>query len=162
MTDASLADLVALAKKTGITLTTAESCTAGMISAALTDIAGTSAIFERGYVVYSNTAKVDMLNVSPQTLADHGAVSEPVVAQMAKGALGLAKADYAVAVSGIAGPGGSDHKPEGRVCFGVASSTSVVTKTHEFGAIGRGNVRAATVSEAVAFLYAQIVSGAPN
>ncbi len=102
------------------TVTTAESCTGGWIAKAITDIAGSSAWFEQGFVTYSNEAKHQLIGVQTQTLADHGAVSEPVVRQMAEGARRAANATYAVSVSGIAGPdGGSTEKPVGTVWFAV-------------------------------------------
>ncbi|MGG7447628.1 nicotinamide-nucleotide amidase [Kosakonia oryzendophytica] len=107
----------------GATLTTAESCTGGWIAKAITDIAGSSAWFERGFVTYSNEAKSQMIGVQAATLDAHGAVSEPVVVEMAIGALKAARADFAVSVSGIAGPdGGSEAKPVGTVWFGFASA----------------------------------------
>ena len=109
-------------KRHGATLTAAESCTGGWIAKAITDIAGSSAWFERGFVTYSNEAKSQMIGVKAETLAAHGAVSEPVVVEMAIGALKAARADYAISISGIAGPdGGSDSKPVGTVWFGFAS-----------------------------------------
>lgn len=106
----------------GATVTTAESCTGGWVAKVITDIAGSSAWFERGFVTYSNEAKSQMIGVKAETLAAHGAVSEPVVVEMAIGALKAARADYAISVSGIAGPdGGSDSKPVGTVWFGFAS-----------------------------------------
>ncbi len=137
------AKLVKLAHAKGQKLTTAESCTGGMLSAAITDIAGSSAIFDRGFVTYSNAAKVEMLGVSEATLDQYGAVSEQAAAEMASGALAHSGADIAVSITGIAGPGGSDHKPEGRVCFGIAMSDGATAITVEFGAIGRDNVRSA-------------------
>jgi nicotinamide-nucleotide amidase len=134
----------------GLMLATAESCTGGMISAALTDIAGSSDVFERGFVTYSNAAKQDMLGVKSDTLDRFGAVSAPVAAEMAKGALAHSRADIAVAVTGIAGPGGSENKPEGRVCFGFAKAgLTTVTLTREFGAIGRDAVRRAATDLAL-------------
>ena len=109
-------------KARGATVTTAESCTGGWIAKAITDIAGSSAWFERGFVTYSNEAKSQMIGVSEATLRDNGAVSEPVVVEMAIGALRAARADYAISVSGIAGPdGGTDEKPVGLVYVGVDS-----------------------------------------
>jgi nicotinamide-nucleotide amidase len=136
------ADVLALARARGVMLTTAESCTGGMLSAALTDIAGSSAIFDRGFVTYTNAAKIAMLGVQAATLDAYGAVSEQVAAEMATGALANSNANIAVSITGIAGPGGSEHKPEGRVCFGLATSGSVTTETVEFGALGRAQVRA--------------------
>lgn len=142
-------DVVAAAIAKGLTITTAESCTGGMISAAITDIAGSSAMFERGFVTYSNIAKSEMLDVEHSTLDAFGAVSEEVAAQMARGAFEKARADIAVSVTGIAGPGGSEHKPEGRVCFGVMVGNQVSTVTHEFGALGRAQVRQRSVEVAL-------------
>ena len=147
MNTASLV-LEALSQR-GWVLATAESCTAGMISAALTDLAGSSAVFDRGYVTYSNDAKIEMLGVASDVIKAFGAVSEEVAREMAQGARERSLAQVAVSVTGIAGPGGSDHKPEGRVCFGVASDGGVYTETVEFGAIGRANVRSATVEHAL-------------
>ncbi|MDA9980291.1 CinA family protein [Yoonia sp.] len=147
------AELVKLARAKGQTLTTAESCTGGMLSAAITDVAGSSAIFDRGFVTYSNAAKVEMLGVLETTLDQHGAVSEQVAAEMARGALAHSGADIAISITGIAGPGGSDHKPEGRVCFGIAMSGGATATTMEFGAIGRENVRLAARDHGLALLW---------
>ena len=147
------ADLVKLARAKGQKLTTAESCTGGMLSAAITDVAGSSAIFDRGFVTYSNAAKVEMLGVRESTLVQHGAVSEQVAAEMASGALAQSGADIAISITGIAGPGGSDHKPEGRVCFGIAMSGGATATTMEFGAIGRENVRLAARDHGLALLW---------
>lgn len=136
----------------GVMCATAESCTGGMISAALTDVPGSSAGFERGFVTYTNAAKVDMLGVKEETLAAHGAVSEEVAREMAVGALTHSHAQLAVSVTGIAGPGGSEFKPEGRVCFGRAMADEVVTETVEFGAIGRAQVREAARDHALSLL----------
>ncbi|MGC1494631.1 MAG: CinA family protein [Sulfitobacter sp.] len=125
----------------GVMLSCAESCTGGMLAAALTDLPGSSAMFERGFVTYTNAAKMDMLGVRAATLDAHGAVSEQVAHEMAAGALAHSDAQIAVSITGIAGPGGSDHKPEGRVCFGVAFAGHVRTQTQEFGALGRDIVR---------------------
>ncbi len=106
-------------KRRGRFITCAESCTGGWVAKAITDIAGSSAWFDRGFVTYSNQAKADMLGVKTSTLEQHGAVSDPVVLEMAAGALKAAAADYAVAISGIAGPdGGTVQKPVGTVWFG--------------------------------------------
>ena len=131
----------------------AESCTGGMLAAALTDLPGSSAIFERGFVTYSNAAKIELLGVSADTLARHGAVSEPVAKAMARGALDRSGGDIALSITGIAGPGGSDHKPEGRVCFGLALFGGAVTsETIEFGAKGRDAVRIAARDYAMGML----------
>jgi nicotinamide-nucleotide amidase len=147
------------AKSRGVLIATAESCTGGMVSAALTDIAGSSAVFERGFVTYGNAAKIDLLNVSPTTLETFGAVSENVAFEMARGALQQSLADLAVAVTGIAGPGGSEHKPEGRVCFGVATPDSTHTETVEFGALGRAEVREAAREHALGLLLDALQAG---
>ena len=145
--------LLQRARAQGVTIATAESCTGGMVAAALTEIAGSSDVFDRGFVTYSNAAKIAMLGVQAQTLADHGAVSEPVARQMAEGALRQSTATLAVSVTGIAGPGGSDFKPEGRVCFGVAMPGQPTrVETVEFGALGRAQVRMAARDRAIALL----------
>jgi len=144
--------LLALAREKNIMIATAESCTAGLLSGAITDIPGSSAIFDRGFVTYTNDAKIDMLGVSPETLKNFGAVSEEAAEEMAKGALARSNTQIAVSITGIAGPGGSDHKPEGRVCFAVATEACVECETIEFGAIGRSNVRAASVAHGLELL----------
>ncbi|KIC19322.1 CinA family protein [Leisingera sp. ANG-DT] len=151
-------ELIRRATAAGITIATAESCTGGMIAAALTDIPGSSAVVDRGFVTYSNAAKMQMLGVKAETLASVGAVSEEVAAEMAAGAVRNAGVTLAVSVTGIAGPGGSEFKPEGRVCFGLArAGLTATTETVEFGAIGRAKVRAATRDHALELL-AQAIS----
>ncbi len=153
MTD-TLTALISAARDKGLLLATAESCTGGMIAAALTERVGSSAVFDRGFVTYSNEAKIEMLGVQKSTLDRVGAVSEDVAQEMAQGALKHSRADIAVSVTGIAGPGGSEFKPEGRVCFGLAQAgEKTVTKTIEYGAIGRENVRKATKNEALQLLH---------
>jgi len=147
------AELLAAYRAAGRKIATAESCTGGLIAGALTDPAGASDVFDRGFVTYSNAAKTDLLSVRPETLYTHGAVSEEVAVEMAAGALQRSAADTVVAVTGIAGPGPSEFKPEGRVCFAVMRNTGVViSETQEFGAIGRENVRRATVERALELL----------
>lgn len=152
MTEVLAKDILLRARERGLTVTTAESCTGGMVAAALTDIAGSSDVFHRGVVTYSDAAKQDMLGVRHETLEAHGAVSEQVAREMAAGALAAAAADLAIAVSGIAGPGGSELKPEGRVCFALASASGIATQTIDFGALGRANVRAAATHHALELL----------
>ncbi|MFS2225367.1 nicotinamide-nucleotide amidase [Pantoea sp. B65] len=137
MTDDQLNQLSAAVgarlQRSHATVTAAESCTGGWISKVITDIAGSSAWFERGFVTYSNEAKQQLIGVSAATLEQWGAVSEPVVREMALGALQAAHADYAIAVSGIAGPdGGSADKPTGTVWFGFASARGVVARRQLF------------------------------
>jgi|TARA_R110000751_G_scaffold68362_3_gene139259 nicotinamide-nucleotide amidase len=141
-----LPDLHALldrARAREVMIACAESCTGGMVAAALTELPGSSAIFDRGFVTYTNVAKIDLLGVSAATLDVHGAVSEQVALEMARGALARSAAQIAVSITGIAGPGGSEHKPEGRVCFGLATPSGITTQTQEFGALGRDKVRLA-------------------
>ena len=146
-------DLLAQARYWGLRIATAESCTGGMVAAALTDIPGSSDVFERGFVTYSNAAKIEMLGVRKATLAAHGAVSEPVALEMAEGALARSAADLAVAITGIAGPGGSEFKPEGRVCFALArAGRPTFCETVEFGAKGRAKVRKAATDHALRLL----------
>ncbi len=149
----NVATLLDRAKARGVMIATAESCTGGMVAAALTDIPGSSAVVERGFVTYTNLAKQQMLGVRAQTLQAHGAVSEQVAAEMAAGALSHAPVQMAVSITGIAGPGGSEFKPEGRVCFGLAiSGCTPLTETVEFGALGRDVVRLAARNHALAML----------
>lgn len=149
------AALLELCRARGLKVATAESCTGGMVGAALTDIAGSSDVYERGFITYSNAAKMAMLGVSGATLDAHGAVSEEVALEMAEGALRHSEADLAVSITGIAGPGGSEHKPEGRVCFGIAGRGPTRTETVEFGAPGRAEVRRAAMDHALSLLAAR-------
>ncbi len=144
--------LLAQARARGLRIAAAESCTGGLIMAALTEVPGSSEVVDRGFVTYSNAAKTDMLGVRPETLAAHGAVSEAVAREMAQGALDRSAGDLAVSVTGIAGPGGSEFKPEGRVCFGLATRDGVRSETIDFGALGRSAVRRATVTHALQLL----------
>ncbi len=150
----SLAENVLTAcRARGWMLACAESCTGGMVSAALTDIPGSSAVVERGFVTYTNDAKREMLGVQAATLDAHGAVSEEVAREMAEGALIRSHTHLAVSITGIAGPGGSRFKPEGRVCFGLAvQGLATRTETMEFGAPGRGHVRLAARDHALSLL----------
>ena len=147
-------DILKLALKKNLKLATAESCTGGLIAAALTELAGSSGAFERGFVTYSNAAKIEMLGINPSTLDQFGAVSPEVALEMVQGALRRSAADVALSVTGIAGPGGSQFKPEGRVCFGIATrQTSHHTETIEFGALGRRQVRQAAVAHGLRALW---------
>jgi nicotinamide-nucleotide amidase len=148
----SAAAVLEAARDAGVRIATAESCTGGLITAALTEIPGSSRVVDRGFVTYSNASKIAMLGVRPETLAQFGAVSEEVAAEMAQGALARSDAGVAIAVTGIAGPGGSEHKPEGRVCFGLALPGRMHTETVEFGALGRDNVRAGSVDHALSLI----------
>lgn len=138
----------------GWTLATAESCTGGMVSARLVDIPGSSDVVDRGFVTYSNGAKSDMLGVPAGLIAQHGAVSEPVARAMAEGALAHAPVDVAVAITGVAGPGGGTaEKPEGLVHFACARrGGDTVHARVEFGAIGRDHVRARSADTALKML----------
>ena len=133
---------------------TAESCTGGMVAAALTDIPGSSSVVERGFVTYSNAAKAELLGVAMGLIDTHGAVSEPVARAMAEGALAHSRADLAVSVTGVAGPGGGTAaKPEGLVHFACARRSGATAHTRiEFGALGRDRVRAASVQQALTML----------
>lgn len=138
-------------------LVTAESCTGGLIAGALTALAGSSVWFERGWVTYSNAAKTAELGVSTALIDAHGAVSEDVAAAMAAGARTMAKVDYAIAVTGIAGPdGGTPDKPVGTVCFGWATPTQTQTETHRFSG-DRQQVREQSVAHALAGLIALLM-----
>ena len=147
------AELIDRARARQIKIATAESCTGGLLSGAITDVPGSSDVFDRGFVTYSNAAKHDMLGVASGLIAAHGAVSEDVAVAMAEGALSRSEADIAISVTGIAGPGGSEFKPEGRVCFGLAATgKSTLAETVDFGAKGRDEVRARSVAHALRLL----------
>lgn len=149
MSGAPAGELAALLQAQGLMLATAESCTGGMISAACTDLAGSSHWFERGFVTYSNEAKTELLGVPPQLIARHGAVSEEVARAMAAGALAHSRAQVCVAVTGVAGPtGGSAAKPVGTVWFGFALPGRLVSEVRRFDG-DRAAVRTATVQHAL-------------
>lgn len=153
----NVTDLLEKARSKGIKIVTAESCTGGMVAVALTDIPGSSDVVERGLVTYSNEAKIELLDISPRTLSEFGAVSEEIAREMADGALKNSYAQLAVSITGIAGPGGSEHKPEGRVCFGLAMQGKPTrTETQEFGARGRDKVRELARDHALALLDAAL------
>jgi len=146
--------VIATFVETGQMVATAESCTGGLIAGALTEIAGSSAVVDRGFVTYSNRAKVEMLGVDPATLDAFGAVSRQVALEMAEGALAHSQADVAVAVTGIAGPGGgSPDKPVGLVHLAAAGRDGKSEhREMRYGDIGRDNVRLATVRTALDML----------
>jgi nicotinamide-nucleotide amidase len=136
-------------KKKGQMLVTAESCTGGWVAQAVTSVAGSSEWFERGYVTYSNAAKREALGVSKITLARHGAVSEPAARAMAQGALKRSRASIAVAITGIAGPGGgAPGKPVGTVCFAWVRGRKMRSDTKRFRG-GRSRVRRQSVVHAL-------------
>lgn len=143
--------LVDLLRAKGLKLATAESCTGGLIAGAITEIAGSSDVFDRGFVTYSNEAKAEMLGVPPAMVAAHGAVSPEVARAMAEGALRNSRADLAVAVTGVAGPGGGTaSKPVGLVYLSAMRRDGApVVEELRLGSIGRGPVRRATVLRAM-------------
>ncbi|EAQ03570.1 Putative competence-damaged inducible protein [Pseudooceanicola batsensis HTCC2597] len=141
--------LLEACRTAGVTLVTAESCTGGMVSSALIDIAGSSDVVLGGVVAYSNGIKRDVLGVREETLKAHGAVSEETAIEMATGALARLGAEVAVGITGVAGPGGSGSKPEGMVCFAVTRRGGETrAETCQFGALGRNAVRAASRDQA--------------
>ena len=145
--------LLADARAQGLKIVTAESCTGGLIAGLLTEIAGSSDVFERGFVTYSNDAKRELLGVPAALIAQHGAVSAEVAGAMALGALAHARADLAVAVTGIAGPGGgTPDKPVGLVQFAAARGDQITSRECRFGDIGRSNVRLKSVVTALQML----------
>lgn len=148
--------VLAKVNEAGVMLATAESCTGGLVSAALTEIAGSSSVVDRGFVTYSNAAKMQMLGVSEQTLADFGAVSEQTAREMAAGAVANSMATVAVSITGIAGPGGgSEEKPVGLVHFAaVKLDGSVMHVERRFGDLGRDGVREAALVQALELLGA--------
>ena len=140
-------------RKRGLRIATAESCTGGMIAAALTDVAGSSDVFERGFVTYSNDAKQELIAVPPAILTKHGAVSAETAEAMARGALARSRADVAISVTGIAGPGGgSVDKPVGLVWFGVARKVGENLTVREVFAGDRAAIRQAAVARALELL----------
>jgi nicotinamide-nucleotide amidase len=143
-----------LCRAQGLHIATAESCTGGLVAAALTEIAGSSDVVDRGFVTYSNAAKQAMLDVPAATLSRQGAVSAATAAAMAKGALKNSQADLAVAITGIAGPGGgSKQKPVGLVYFAAASREGKrLARSRRFGKIGRQRVRLRSVAQALELL----------
>ncbi len=148
--------LVALCVERKLMVATAESCTGGLVGAAITEIPGASAIFDRGFITYSNAAKHDLLGVSEEFLKEYGAVSAPVARAMALGALRHSRADLAVSITGVAGPGGGTaEKPVGLVHFAVAreaGDTEAVER--RFAPVGRAQIRAASVVQALEMLIA--------
>ena len=157
-------EIVALAAELGRRLasrralvTAAESCTGGLVAGAITSIPGSSGWFQRGFVTYSNEAKTEMLGVSAETLARHGAVSEETARSMAEGALRAGRANYAVAITGVAGPdGGTPAKPVGMVCFGWAALDGSTTSTTKRLPGDRAAVRHASVIVALQGLIDKI------
>ena len=145
------------AERARLKIATAESCTGGLVAALLTDIAGSSAVFERGFVTYSNKAKEEMLGVPGDVLADFGAVSEPVARMMAEGAMANSRANISVAITGVAGPGGGTRmKPVGTVHIACArENRAIIHEMLQLGDIGREGIRMAAVQTALNLIQAQ-------
>jgi nicotinamide-nucleotide amidase len=146
--------LLDLCRGKRLKLAAAESCTGGLLAATLTEIPGSSDVFERGFVTYSNEAKAAMLGVAPRTLAMHGAVSRETAEAMARGALAHAPVDLVAAITGIAGPGGAvEGKPVGLVYLAAAGrSGRLILEERKYGEIGRAQVRRASVIDALTML----------
>ncbi len=157
------ASLLGRLRAANLRLVTAESCTGGLVSSVLTEIAGSSDVVERGFVTYSNAAKMELLGVPDAMLAEHGAVSEPVARAMAQGASAHSEADIAVSVTGIAGPGGgSAAKPVGLVHIAAARrGGNVLHRECRFGDIGRGPIRLASVEAALQLVARAAEGSAP-
>ena len=135
-------EIIDLANLNKAVIASAESCTGGMLSSAITEVPGSSVIFECGFVTYSNISKMELLSVKENTLNFYGAVSEEVADEMAIGAINNSKANLAISITGIAGPGGSNTKPEGMVCFSIAFENEIkLTETKKWGALGRNIIR---------------------
>lgn len=151
---AAARDIIARYSAAGHMVVTAESCTGGLIAGALTDVPGSSAVVDRGFVTYTNEAKMDLIGVQPGVLAAHGAVSRPTALQMAAGALTRSRAHVAVAVTGIAGPGGgSDEKPVGLVHLAAKCRDGrILHREMRYGDLGRDGIRLATVRTALEML----------
>jgi len=163
-TQRAAAAVLETCKAKRLMIATAESCTGGLVAGALTDIAGSSAVVERGFVTYTNEAKQQMLGVPADTLERHGAVSRETAQAMASGVLAHAPADLAVAVTGIAGPGGgTESKPVGLVHFAAATRAgSLIHREQRYGDLGRAEVRRRSVLEALAMLSELAADGKPN
>ena len=146
-------------RKRGLRIATAESCTGGLIAAALTDVAGSSDVFERGFVTYSNDAKQELISVPPAVLTKFGAVSAETAEAMARGALARSRADVAISVTGIAGPGGgSSEKPVGLVWFGIARKGAPTLTVYEIFGGDRASIRQAAVARALVLLEDSVAS----
>ena len=151
--------ILAACKQQGIKIATVESCTGGLLSALLTDLPGSSAMFTHGFVTYSNEAKHEMVGVELKTLGQHGAVSEPVAREMAEGALRRARVDIAVSITGISGPdGGTEKKPVGTVHFACASTGKPTVHVHEVFEGDRSEIRASAVDQALEMILAELHS----
>jgi nicotinamide-nucleotide amidase len=154
------AELLELCKSSDVILATAESCTGGLIAGCLTEIAGSSAVVDRGFVTYSNEAKTEMLGVPAMLISLDGAVSEPVAKAMAEGALARSNADITIAVTGVAGPGGGTRdKPVGLVHFACAGRGRSTFRHHEIFPGNRAAVRDATVQTALSILRRAVTEG---
>ncbi len=151
-------DVLDIARSSCFKIATAESCTGGLIAAALTSVAGSSIVFERGFVTYSNEAKTDMLGVAESLIKQHGAVSDQVARTMCEGAIRHSNAKVAVSVTGIAGPGGgTDEKPVGTIHLAVTSTDGLTQTAHlELGNLTREEIRHKTVLAALAMLNDQM------
>ena len=148
------------ARQKRLRLCTAESCTGGLLAGLFTELAGSSAVFERGFVTYSNASKQEVLNVPGDMIADYGAVSEATARAMAEGALEACRANIAIAITGVAGPGGGTRmKPVGTVHIACArENRAILHEMHSFGDIGRTNVREETLIAALNMITQQIDS----
>ena len=159
MTRELVRELLSACRRNSIRVATAESCTGGLLSANITSVPGSSEVFDRGFVTYSDDAKCELLGVRRETIAAFGAVSEITAHEMADGALERSGADIAVSITGVAGPGASEKKPEGLVCFALSRrGIETLTETIEFGFIGREQVREKSVRHALQLLTSGAVS----
>jgi nicotinamide-nucleotide amidase len=150
---AEVARVIDTLRARGLKLATAESCTGGLLSGLFTEIAGSSDVFERGFVTYSNASKIGLLNVDPGLIAHHGAVSAEVARAMAEGARRASAAGLALSVTGVAGPGQSERKPVGLVFLGLAQpGRAAISEECRFGDKPRSQIRLETVTAALAFL----------
>ena len=155
--------LLAAYRRVGLSIATAESCTGGLIAALLTEIPSSSEVLERGFVTYSNAAKSESLGVADALLAEHGAVSGPVAGAMAEGALARSRAEIAISVTGLAGPGGGATKPVGLVHLALARrGGDTLFREYRFGDVGRDRVRAQALDAALALLWRALDTGEKN
>ncbi|PJE25680.1 nicotinamide-nucleotide amidase [Pseudooceanicola antarcticus] len=150
------ASVIRAARERGLSLGTAESCTGGLIAAALTDVPGSSSVVLGGVVSYAVAVKEALLEVPPEVIVEHGVVSEEVARAMARGARAGLRADLVVATTGVAGPGPSGDDPEGRVCFALTGAEGTLSVTVDFGALGRAEVRRRATDYALDMLLAAL------
>ena len=149
--------IVSILKKKKIKLAIAESCTGGLLSCSIASVSGASKVFLMGLVTYSNQAKINILKVPKKVIQKHGAVSVQCCLSMVNNLSKISKSKVCISITGIAGPGGSEYKPEGLVCFAIAQKNSEMrVETIEYGPLGRNNIRSSAVEKAIELLHEEL------